>query len=344
MGINISEIVRFQELEMTALMGRTIVIDAYNWTYQFLSTIRDRFTGEPLRDSKGSTTSHLSGLFYRTAKILEAGITPVYVWDGKPPDFKLAEIERRQAGKEAAEELWKEALKKGEVEKVKLYAMQATRLTKDMVEEAKKLLTYMGVSWIQAPSEGEAQCSHMCRKGQAWATASQDFDSLAFGSPRLIRNLSITGKRKIPRKEQYINIKPEMLKLEDCLKELGITQDQLILLGMLVGTDYNTGGIKGIGPKKALDLVKKERTPENVIKAIEARWVHESDPMKIFEFFKKPPVEDVEIPRHRLDPQKLKELMVDEHEFGEERTQKVIDRLSGAAESQKQTGLGKFLG
>ncbi|MEE9406357.1 MAG: flap endonuclease-1 [Candidatus Aenigmarchaeota archaeon] len=344
MGINISEIVKFQELEMTALMGRTIVIDAYNWTYQFLSTIRDRFTGEPLRDSKGNTTSHLSGLFYRTAKILEAGITPVYVWDGKPPDFKLAEIERRQAGRAAAKELWKEAVKKGDVEKIKLYAQQAVRLTKDMVEEAKKLLTYMGISWIQAPSEGEAQCSHMCRKGQAWATASQDFDSLAFGSPRLIRNLSITGKRKLPRKEQYINVKPEMLVLEDALKELGINQDQLILLGILVGTDYNTGGIKGIGPKKALDLVKKEKTFENVMKAVEARWEHESDPMKIFEFFKNPPAEDVEIKKEKLQPDKLIELMVEEHEFGQERMQKVIDRLSGAAESQKQTGLAKFLG
>lgn len=343
MGINISEIVRFHDLEMTALMGRTIVIDAYNWTYQFLSTIRDRFTGEPLRDSKGNVTSHLSGLFYRTAKLLEAGITPVYVWDGKPPDFKLAEIERRQAGKAAAEELWKEALKRGELEKVKLYAMQATRLTKDMVEEAKKLLTHMGVSWVQAPSEGEAQCSHMCRKGQAWATASQDFDSLAFGSPRLIRNLSITGRRKLARKEQYINVKPEMLTLEDCLQELGITQDQLILLGILVGTDYNQGGIKGIGPKKALDLVKKEQTVDNVLKAVEARWEHESDPRKIFEFFKKPPVEDIEIPKHKLDTQKLREFMVDIHEFSEERVKGTIDRLSGAAEAQKQTGLGRFI-
>jgi flap endonuclease-1 len=344
MGINISDIVKSRELETTALMGRTIVIDAYNWTYQFLSIIRDRFTGEPLRDSKGNITSHLSGLLYRTSRLLEAGITPVYVWDGKPPDLKLAEIEKRIAGREAAKELWKEALKKGDIEKVRTYAQQAVRLTKDMVEEGKKLLNYMGVSCVQAPSEGEAQCAHMCKKGQAWATASQDFDSLAFGSPRLVRNLSITGKRKVPRKEQYVDVKPVMLILEEVLSELGITQEQLVILGILIGTDYNQGGIKGIGPKKALDLVKKEKTFEAVMKAVEGRWEHEADPGKIFEFFKSPKVEDIEISKEKLQPDKLKELMVGEHEFSEERMQKVIDKLSGAAEGQKQTGLGKFLG
>jgi flap endonuclease-1 len=344
MGINISEIVEPRELEMTALMGRTIAIDAYNWTYQFLSIIRDRFTGEPLRDSKGNITSHLSGLLYRTSKIIEAGITPVYVWDGKPPELKKAEIEKRVAGREAARELWKEAVKKGEVEKIRRYAQQAIKLTKDMVEESKKLLDYMGVACVQAPSEGEAQCTHMCRKGQAYATASQDFDSLAFGSPRLLRNLSITGKRKVPRKEQYIDVKPQMFVLRDVLEALGITQDQLIMVGILIGTDYNPGGIRGLGPKKALSMVKAEKTFEGVMDKVKGKWEHPADPKAIFDFFRTPPVEEAGIVKRKLQPEKLKELMVEGHDFGEERMQKVIDKLTGAEESQKQTGLGKFLG
>ena len=343
MGLNIGDLVSAKEIEIEYLQGRKIAIDAYNWTYQFLSIIRDRFTGEPLRDSKGQITSHLSGLLYRTARLLEAGIVPVYVWDGEPPAFKRKEIEKRAEIRKEAEVKWKEALKRGEVEKVRTYAQAAMRLTKDMVEESKRLLKYMGVSCAQAPSEGEAQCAFMCRQGLVWAAASQDYDSLAFGSPRLVRNLSITGKRKLPGREKYITVKPESVELEAVLKELGITQEQLVMIGLLGGTDYNPGGIKGIGPKKALELVKREKTLENVLKAVEGKWTHPVRPEEIFEFFLKPPVGKLEIMPESLEPEKLKDLMVSEHDFSEERMQSVIDKLVNKKEAGTQKGLGSFL-
>jgi len=343
MGLSIGELVAAKELELLYLQGKKIAIDAYNWTYQFLSTIRDRFTGEPLRDSKGRVTSHLTGLLYRTARLLEAGIVPVYVWDGEPPAFKKKEIEKRVEIRKRAEVKWKEALERGEVEKVKTYAQAALKLTKDMVEESKKLLNYMGVSSVQAPSEGEAQCAFMCRQNQVWAAASQDYDSLAFGSPRLVRNLSVTGKRKLPGREKYIVVKPELVDLETVLNELGIDHSQLIMIGLLTGTDYNPGGIKGIGPKKALELVKKEGTLENVLKAVQDKWTHSVDPHEIFEFFQKPPVGKVDIQEENLQPEKLKELMVSEHNFSEERMQNVVNKLVEKKEAGTQTGLGSFL-
>lgn len=339
MGISISEIVPKRELELLAIQGKTIAIDAYNWTYQFLSIIRDRFTGEPLRDSKGNITSHLSGLFYRTARILEAGITPVYVWDGEPPHFKSATIEQRTAKREEAHVRWKDALERGEVEEVRIAAQQALKLTKDMVEESKKLLTTMGVASVQAPGEGEAQCAHMCREGQAWAVASQDFDALAFGAPRLIRNLNITGRRKLPRKQVYVDVKPEIIELKEVLQSLGINQEQLIMIGLLAGGDYNPSGVKGIGPKKALARVKEKKTLNAVMEGLE--WQHEAPPQELFAFYKKPHVEKATIPEEKLDLDKLKELLLS-HDFSEDRINNTLKKLT-EEKNQGQTGLGRFL-
>jgi flap endonuclease-1 len=262
MGVQLSKIVPSKEVELLELSGKKIAIDAYNTIYQFLSIIRDRMTGEPLRDSKGQITSHLSGLLYRTSNLVEVGIKPVFVFDGKPPELKKKTIEARKEAKEEAKKKWKEALEKGE--KAITYAQAASHLTDEMVEESKELLNYMGIPWVQAPSEGEMQCAFMCKKKDVWASASQDFDSILVGSPKLIRNISITGKRKLPKKEVYIEIKPEIIELEKVLSTLGINQKQLIIVGILVGTDYNPG-VKGIGPKRAIDLVKKYETLKKVL-------------------------------------------------------------------------------
>ena len=133
MGVNLSDIVEAKQIEISYLSGRTIAIDAYNTLYQFLSIIRDRFTGEPLRDSKGRTTSHLSGLFYRTTNLLENGIDPVFVFDGKPPHFKKATSDMRHEIKKEAEEKLEEARKKGDIEGVRRYAQATSRLTSEMV-------------------------------------------------------------------------------------------------------------------------------------------------------------------------------------------------------------------
>lgn len=335
MGVNLEGIVEGREIELTELSGKKIAIDAYNMLYSFLSIIRDKLTGEPLRDSKGRITSHLSGLFYRTSNLLEAGIKLIFVFDGKPPEFKRKTLEERKLAKEKAKEKWEEALKKGE--KAITYAQATAQLTDEMVEDAKELLDAMGIPWVQAPSEGEAMCAHLCKKNLVYATGSQDYDSLLFGSPRLVRNLSITGKRKLPRKEVYVEIKPELIELEEVLSKLGITREQLIIIGLLVGTDFNPG-IERVGPKTALKIVKENKSLKRVLENV--GWQGEEDPEEIYNFFLKPPVnEDYEAEFKKPDTEKIIKFMVEEHDFSRERVEKVIQSLQKTFSSGTQASL-----
>jgi len=341
MGVSLSELVSGREIEIEDLTGKTIFMDSSNIMYQFLSSIRDRFTGEPLRDTHGNVTSHLSGIFYRTSRLIENGINVIYVFDGEPPKFKRRTIEERIKIREAAEEKWKDALEEGDVEKIRKYSQAALRLTHEMKEDAKKLLSYMGVAWLQAPSEAEAQASYLVKEGRGWAVGSQDWDSLLFGAPRLLKNLTITGRRKVPRKEKFIIVKPEMIELEPTLHNLGINRDQLIILGMIVGTDYSPGGIKGIGPKTALKMVKEYKNLASVLKHVE--WNFDVDPETVFSFFKKPPTEKREPEKQMFDKEKLEDFLIKKHDFSDERVSNTIEKLEKLQEIKKQSSLGKFL-
>lgn len=340
MGVSLSELVESRQIGFEDLQGKSIAIDAYNVLYQFITTIRDRFTGEPLRDSEGRITSHLSGLFYRTAKLIENGMDIVYVFDGKPPDFKRDTVNQRIDIRKNAEVKWKEALNKGDLEAVRRHSQAAVRLTSDMVAESKRLLGYMGVSWLQAPSEGEAQVAYLVNQGKVWSGGSQDWDSLLFGASRLVRNLTISGKRKLPGKEKYVTVSPEMVILEGVLSSLSITHDQLIALGILVGTDYNPGGIKGIGPKKALKLIKEKGSLDAALAGLE--WPFKIKAQEIFDFFKNPPTESMDIEKQELQPDKILEMLCEERSFSRERMGSVVDRLKESKDKQKQSRLGRF--
>jgi flap endonuclease-1 len=335
MGVNLKGLLPAREIELKDLNGKKIAVDAYNNLYQYLTIIRDRLTGEPLKDSKGRITSHLSGLFYRTSNLIEFGIKPIFVFDGEPPKFKKRTIKARKEAKEEAQKKWKEALEKGE--EAITYAQAAAVLTDEMIEDSKKLLEYMGIPWIQAPSEGEAMCAHLCKKGVVFATGSQDYDSLLFGSPSLVRNLSITGKRKLPRKEAYIEIKPEIIELEKVFSSLGIDQKQLIIIGILCGTDY-AEGVMGIGPKTALKLVKENKSLKKVLTQV--KWEDEVDPEEIYNFFLNPPVsENYKIEFKQPDREKIINFMVNEHNFSLERVEKVVEKLQKAFGAGKQASL-----
>lgn len=339
MGVKLGDLIPKKEIELKDLAGKKIAIDAYNTIYQFLSIIRDRMTGEPLRDSKGRITSHLSGLFYRTSNLLEFGIKPIFVFDGEPPEFKKKTIEERRKAKEVAKKKWEEAMKKGE-EAIR-YAQATSQLTDEMVEESKKLLDYMGIPWVQAPSEGEAMCSHLCKKNIVYATGSQDADSLLFGSPRLIRNLSISGRRKLPRKETYMEIKPEMIELDEVLKNLEITKEQLIIMGILIGTDY-AEGVKNVGPKTALKLVKEHKTLKKVLQHVE--WKAEVSAEDILEFFMKPKIsEKHEFEWKEPESEKIIGFMVEEHDFSRERVEKSIEKMRKSFTEGKQSSLQTWL-
>ncbi|MCD6509699.1 MAG: flap endonuclease-1 [Thermoprotei archaeon] len=327
MGVDLGDLVPKKVIELGELRGKVIAIDAYNALYQFLANIRQP-DGTPLMDSRGNITSHLSGLLYRTINLLETGIKPVYVFDGKPPEVKELEILRRIKLKEEAAKKYEEALARGDYEAARKYAVRTSKLSTEMVNDAKKLLDLMGIPWVQAPSEGEAQAAYMVKRGDAWAAASQDYDSLLFGAIRLIRNLTITGRRKLPRKNVYVEVKPELIELEEVLRRLGITHEQLVEVAILIGTDYNPEGIKGVGPKTALKLIKTYGSLEKALKVVkEAKFP--VDPMRIKELFLKPSVTDrYQLTWEKPDAKGLMEFLCREHDFSSERVRRAIERAS----------------
>lgn len=348
MGVDLKDlipsdvVVQIQDLRV--LRGKVIAIDAYNALYQFLAAIRQP-DGTPLMDSQGRITSHLSGLFYRTINLVENGVKPVYVFDGKPPELKAREIEKRKAIKEEASKKYEEAIKAGDLEAARRYAAMASKLTDSMVEDAKRLLSAMGIPWVQAPAEGEAQAAYMAGVGDAYATASQDYDSLLFGSPRLIRNLTISGKRKLPKKEEYVEIFPEIIELDKLLMKLGLTREALIDIGILVGTDYNPDGFEGIGPKRAYQLIKAYGSIERIPKALLKSPV-EVDIAFIKQYFLNPPVtKNYKLDWNEPDAKLVIEILVKEHDFSEDRVRNALERLIKAYREHikgSQLGLAKW--
>lgn len=336
MGVQIAEILPKKQIKLEDLTGKTIAVDAFNWLYQFLSSIRQP-DGTPLQDRQGRITSHLSGLLYRNAKLIENNIMVAYVFDGKPPELKKTLVAKRREIKEEAKAKLAAAIEAGDEEESRKQAARTSELTHDMIEESKLLLSAMGIPVVQAPSEGEAFCAHICKHHDAYSVASQDSDSLIFGSPRMIRNLNITGKRRIRGKEIFIY--PEIIELSDVLKELEITHDQLIILSILTGTDYNPGGIKGIGPRKSLKLVKEHGTFEKVFENV--KWEFEIEPRLIYDAFGEKEYSKPSLDFQKPDPDKIKKILCDDHDFSEERVNSVIDKLS---EKSSQKSLSSFFG
>jgi len=339
MGINLGDLSIGKEIELNELSGKKIALDAFNIIFSFLSIIRDRFTGEPLKDSHGNVTSHLSGLMYRTMNLIEAGIKPVYVFDGEAPKLKKKTVKEREKIREEAREKWKEALRKGKA--AMKYAQAASQLTDEMLKDAKKLLELMGIPVLQAPSEGEAQCAFMTKRGDVFATGSQDYDSLLFGSPRLVKNLSIAGRKKVANKEVYIEVKPELIELKEVLENLGLNQKQLIIMGLLIGTDYNEG-VKGFGPKRSLEIVKEEKTLQKVLSKV--KWEEEVEPEEVMKLFLEPKImEKYELKWNPPESEKLMKFMVDEHDFSRERVEKAIQKMEGRFASGTQSSLKGFV-
>ncbi|MCX6775964.1 MAG: flap endonuclease-1 [Candidatus Micrarchaeota archaeon] len=342
MGVDLGELVHKEEISLEVLSGKTIAIDAYNALYQFLSIIRQP-DGTPLMDSKGRITSHLSGIFYRTAKLIEAGVKPAYVFDGEPPKLKRSVLEGRKEIREKAEDRWKDALKRGELAEARVYAQASSKLSKEMVEDAKKLVELMGLPAIQAPGEGEAQAAVLAERGKVYACASQDFDALLFGAPRLVRNLTMSGRRKLPRKDIYVEVKTEMIELEKSLKALGLDRRKLVWIGILVGTDFNSG-VKGIGPKKALKMVSEGDSLEGVFGKLTGGM--DVDPSEVERIFLHPLVDEgCDLKFGEPDGKGIVEFLCKEHNFSEERTRSTVDAMIKAlSEKGKQSSLESWFG
>ncbi len=333
MGVDIGEIVQKKTIALSSLSNKIIAIDAFNALYQFLASIRQP-DGTPLKDFNGNVTSHLSGLFYRTSKLLENGIRPVYVFDGQAPAFKAGTQAERIQSKKEAEEKWKKALEEERYEDAKKYAQATSRLTGEMIQEAKELLQGLGLPYVEAPSEGEAQASAMAKEGIVYGCASQDYDSLLFGAPILLRNISITGRRKVPGKDKYIIVEPEEIHLEETLQLIGLTREKLIWVGLLCGTDYNKK-VPRVGPKTALKIVKEINSLNELKLYVKEKYNHEfEDNLEaMFSFFIDPPVTKIKkLPFKKPIIDSVKKLLCEKHDFSEERVEKTVESLERTSE------------
>jgi len=338
MGVNISGLVEAKPLALEDLSGRSIAIDAFNTLYQFLANIRQP-DGTPLMDRDGKVTSHLSGLFHRTTALLELGIRPAYVFDGAPPELKKKTLEARRAVKVQAEKDWKEALDRGDQKTALSKASRTSRLDAEMISEAQTLLDAMGVPWMTAPAEGEAQMGHMARRGDVWAGASQDFDAILFGTPTLVRNLTLAGKRRLP-SGKTVDVTPEVVSLSVVLGALQVSRAQLVDMGILMGTDFNEG-VRGIGPKKSLAIIRRLGSLEEV--AREGKVVVPAEFADVRRIFLEPEVSDEYMLSWRgVDEEAVRRIMCDRHSFSVDRIDSVLARLRARKGSSDQRSLDSW--
>jgi flap endonuclease-1 len=318
MGVALRDIIAEYKTPVTweALPG-VAAIDANNALYQFLTIIRQP-DGTPLMDGRGRVTSHLSGILFRLASFMEKGIKPVFVFDGKPTALKQATIDERRKLRDTAGAKWKEAMERGDKEEAYKQARSSTRVDAAIIENSKQLLGLMGIPVVQAPGEGEAQASYMVAKGDARYVVSQDYDTLLFGAPLLVRNLTVSGKRKI--RGRQITVSPERIVLTDTLAGLHLTREELIEIGILVGTDFNPG-VEGVGAKTGLKIVQKggfaaklkEKQPD-------------FDPAPVMEMFLHPPVTDeYSLAAGHPDAEGIRRMLCDGYDFSPERVEKAME-------------------
>ena len=344
MGLNFKELMVKKEISISDLKGKVLAVDSMNLLYQFLTTIRSP-DGSVLTDSKGRVTSHLIGLFSRTTVLMEKGLKLVFVFDGKAPEIKQKTWEKRTQVKKEALLKFKGAEVKGDVGAMRKYAARTAVLNKEMLEDAKEIIMALGLPIVQAPSEGEAQTARMVKNGDAYASVSQDYDNLIFGCPLLVRNLSVEGRRKKAGTFAYQKVNPEMISLQEVLDNLRLDLDQLIVLAILVGTDYNPGGVKGIGPKTGLKLLKEQGKNFEEIFRLTGWEKHYPDLSwkKVFDTIKHIPVtDDYPLEWKKIDEQKLLKLLVEEHDFGEERVRAKFEKLKEIQKEMAQKGLNNF--
>ncbi|MHA1264798.1 MAG: flap endonuclease-1 [Candidatus Helarchaeota archaeon] len=333
MGVKIKPILEsvtdkklIKEIAFSDLSGQIIAVDAANTIYQFLTVIQSG--GVPLKDSRGRITSHLSGIFYRNIRLIEMEIKPIYVFDGKPPELKSKTVQKRRERSKEARIKWQKALSEGDLEAARKYGQAARRITTEIIKDSKRLLKAMGIPYVQAVTEGEAQAAYMVGKNDVTAVASQDFDALLFGAPKLVRNLSLVGRRRSAGRNQYVEVVPELIESEEVFETLKLTREQLIDIAILIGTDFNEG-IKGVGAKTALKLIRKYGNLKTILQKENFEFSRTEDELEqIRNFFLHPEVTDeYEVHFHRPNVELIKKILVDEHDFSLERIEKSLKRL-----------------
>jgi len=342
LGVNLTPIIVKEILSLDDLRGRSFAVDANNYLYQFLSLIRMP-DGTPLQDSRGNITSHLAGLMFRSTRLIHDYDTLlIFVFDGQPPALKQHEINKRREQREKATQQWQEALKKGDYVKAFSKAVMTSRLTRPLMEDAKHLLSLLGIPHIEAPSEAEAQCAHMAMRGDVWAASSKDYDSLLFGAPRLLRYLTISGREYLPSKGVSRPLNPELIELDKFLSTNCITRQQLIDLAILIGTDFNEG-VKGIGPKTALALIQKHGQIENLPTEIKVKLEGQNFE-EVRRFFLEPETSaEYNLDYGELDEDGLYDFLCGQRDFSRDRVRTVVERMRVFYRTSRQTELRHWL-
>jgi flap endonuclease-1 len=314
-GLPLKDLVTAQELPWDALAGRMLAVDGYNAIYQFLASLRQG-DGQLFSDADGRVTSHLMGAFYRTTSLLQQGVLPVWVFDGKPPERKAGTIRQRIAAKERAETEYQAALAAGDLETARRKAAQTSRLTRPMVDELHELLTALGVPTVQAPGEGEAEAAVLAAQGSVWASASEDYDTLLFGAPRLVRGLAARGRKGTTPGAQLID-------REELLATLGISGEELIMIGVIVGSDFNEGAT-GYGPKKALKVVQEHLGFAATMTKV---GLDPQEADEVAEIFRHPLAAPAgPIAFGPVDEEAVRRILVDGHGFSEDRVRAAVAR------------------
>ena len=335
MGLDLKSLLVRDKTKLESFTNKIVAIDAYNAIYQFLAIIRGP-EGLHLTDTQGRVTSHITGLLYRNINFLSLGIKPVYVFDGKPPSLKSAEIEHRKQIKKDATVKYERAVSEGKMEDARKFAQQTTSMKDGMVEDSKHLLDLFGIPYIQAPSEGEATAALLTTTGHADIAASQDFDSILFGARKLVRNFTNSGRRKLPNRNTYIEIEPEIIDYRKNLEALGITREQLIDVGILIGTDFNPDGFERIGPKTAIKMIKEHGKLEDV-KQIQEQ-LQEIDYNAIRKIFLEPEVANVDkIEFNEVRYDNIINYLSNERSFSRDRVNSSLNRLKKSLEKKSQT-------
>ncbi|KAG2534099.1 flap endonuclease 1-B-like [Panicum virgatum] len=304
--------------------GRVISVDASLSIYQFLIVVGRKGT-ELLTNESGEVTSHLHGMLNRTVRMLEAGIKPVFVFDGEPPEMKKKEIAKRSLKRDDATNDLNRAIEIGDEDLVEKFSKRTVKVTKKHNDDCKRLLRLMGVPVVEAPGEAEAQCAALCENHQVYAVASEDMDSLTFGARRFLRHLTDLGYKKSPVTE---------FEVSKVLEELGLTMDQFIDLCILSGCDY-CENIKGIGGQRALKLIRQHGCIEEVVLNLkQTRFnVPEDWPyQEVRTLFKEPNV-CTGIPDFMWtspDSQGLMDFLSTENSFSPDRVAKVVEKITVA--------------
>ena len=346
MGVAIGSLIKDCKIKFElddSLKNKKIGIDAYNMLYQFLTNIRGA-DGQSLKNNKGEITSHLNGLFYRMLKFLYTGAEYIFVFDGTSNYLKNQTKDDRHNKKVIAEEKYKKAVDEGNKEDIYKFSKQFVTLDNKIISEAKELILAMGIGYLDAPSEAEAQISYLTSVNKLDYTVSQDYDCLLFGSPNLIRNLTVSGKKKVPYKNIYIDVYPEIIKPECVFKTLNINRNKLIWLSMLIGTDFNKK-IEGIGPKTALKLVQKYDSFEDIIEYLESKnKIIDFDYKEVENIFLNPDVDkDPKIINGKFDKEKIEDIMINKANFSEERIKSSLDKyITQKQEKDKQKSISQW--